>query len=335
MTLFSIIVPVYNVEAYLRECIDSILSQNYNDYELILVDDGSPDGCPAICDEYAEKDKRIKVIHKTNGGVVEARKAGVNISVGDYIVCVDGDDFVEQTYLFELSQIIDRHSPDIICCGHNEYRDGEKNAKHIMPPYGNLSKKDIEKFIYPILIEDKHGIYYPPSLWAKAFKIALYKEQQQIDSHIKIGEDCACTKSCIYYAESIYILDKCLYNYRLNPTSATKKPTAFPWDNPETVGKHLEAHIDMTQRDFQEQVYRFITHNLFIVACSQFNKDLPYKQIKKEIIENISLPYYRNAILNCQYRGYLKGKLAKFALKHKQIFFMYLYSKMLRRFSKK
>lgn len=95
----SIIVPVYNVEPYLRRCIDSILAQTFTDFELILVDDGSPDNCPAICDEYAEKDPRIVVIHKQNGGLSDARNAGLDIARGEYIGFVDSDDFIhKQTY---------------------------------------------------------------------------------------------------------------------------------------------------------------------------------------------------------------------------------------------
>ena len=93
--LISVIVPVYNVEPYLRKCVDSILAQSYSNLEVILVDDGSPDGCGAICDEYAAKDARVRVIHKPNGGVSDARNAGLDIMTGDYVAFVDSDDWVE------------------------------------------------------------------------------------------------------------------------------------------------------------------------------------------------------------------------------------------------
>ena len=88
---FSVIVPIYNVEKYLGECIESLINQTFKNIEIILIDDGSPDNSPKICDEYAEKDNRIKVIHKENGGVTSARKVGANAATGDYIVCVDAD----------------------------------------------------------------------------------------------------------------------------------------------------------------------------------------------------------------------------------------------------
>ena len=91
---FSVILPIYKVEKYLCECVDSILNQSFTDYEIILVDDGSPDGSGAICDEYAEKDARVKVIHKVNGGLSDARNAGFAIAQGEYVVFIDSDDYV-------------------------------------------------------------------------------------------------------------------------------------------------------------------------------------------------------------------------------------------------
>ena len=103
--MFSIIVAIYKVEKYLSQCIESILAQSYKNFELILVDDGSPDNCPVICDEYAKTDSRIKVVHKNNGGLVSARKAGIEIASGEYICFVDGDDFVQYDMLeqYEVS----------------------------------------------------------------------------------------------------------------------------------------------------------------------------------------------------------------------------------------
>lgn len=99
MCEISIIVPIYKVERYLKRCVDSILNQTFTDFELILVDDGSPDNCGRICDEYAEKDNRIYVIHKENGGLSDARNAGLDYATGQYIIFVDSDDFVEPDLL--------------------------------------------------------------------------------------------------------------------------------------------------------------------------------------------------------------------------------------------
>ena len=112
--LFSVIVPIYNIEKYIRRCIDSVLLQSFTDFELILVDDGSPDSCGAICDEYAKKDERIKVIHQENGGLVSARQAGIKAASGDYIFHLDGDDAVLPDALESAYKIICDTDADIV-----------------------------------------------------------------------------------------------------------------------------------------------------------------------------------------------------------------------------
>ena len=113
----SIIVPVYNVEKYLDKCIESIVNQTYRNIEIILVDDGSPDKCPEICNEWAKKDDRIKVIHKENGGLSSARNAALEIAQGDYITFVDSDDWIENDMIQSMLTCAAKNDADIVCCG--------------------------------------------------------------------------------------------------------------------------------------------------------------------------------------------------------------------------
>lgn len=116
--LFSIIVPIYKVEDYLDECVESILAQTYDNYELILVDDGSPDRCPALCDSWAEKDSRIKVVHKVNGGLSDARNAGMDAAAGEYLLMLDGDDYYNNNRALELlADKIEKNHSDIVMFG--------------------------------------------------------------------------------------------------------------------------------------------------------------------------------------------------------------------------
>ena len=114
MKKLSVIVPIYNVEQYLKKCLNSIVNQTYKDLEIILVDDGSPDGCPQLCDEYASLDNRIKVIHKKNGGLSSARNAGLDIATGDYVTFVDSDDYLETDIYEKVINIFEDHSADIV-----------------------------------------------------------------------------------------------------------------------------------------------------------------------------------------------------------------------------
>ena len=113
--LISVVIPVYKVEQYIHECVDSVIAQTYKNLDIILVDDGSPDSCPAICDEYAERDNRIRVIHKKNGGLSSARNAGIDIARGEYICFVDSDDYVSEIYVEQLYTTLKESGADMAC----------------------------------------------------------------------------------------------------------------------------------------------------------------------------------------------------------------------------
>lgn len=119
---FSIIVPVYKVEEYLPDCVESILNQDFDDFELILVDDGSPDGCPVICDDYTKKDSRVRVVHKQNGGLSDARNAGIDVATGDFLLFVDSDDYWDSTSaLGKINTVLEKYSADVVQFGHKKY----------------------------------------------------------------------------------------------------------------------------------------------------------------------------------------------------------------------
>jgi glycosyltransferase involved in cell wall biosynthesis len=144
MPQISVIVPVYNVEQYLSRCLDSIINQTYRNFEVILVDDGSPDKCPEICDYYALQDNRIKVIHKENGGLADVRNEGIRASSGEFITFIDSDDFVSFRYLEVLLDGITRHNADIIIAKFQRF-ESKNNIKNfvIIDDWKLLSKEDV------------------------------------------------------------------------------------------------------------------------------------------------------------------------------------------------
>jgi len=129
MCEISIIVPVYNVEKYLRKCVDSILNQTFKDFELILVDDGSPDNSGVICDEYAKKDSRVRVIHKKNGGLSDARNIGIDAAKGKYIGFIDSDDYIDQNMYKQLYDSLMKNNADLSICGIFDVFDGRTPVK--------------------------------------------------------------------------------------------------------------------------------------------------------------------------------------------------------------
>lgn len=327
MPKFSVIIPVYNVEKYIRQCVDSILNQTHTDFEVILVDDGSSDNCPIICDEYAKTDGRVIVVHKPNGGLVSARKAGANIAQGEYIVCVDGDDWVDKRHLENFYSIIQDFSPDIVTCQfiyayENEALNYATTSRYRI---GYYTKEFIEKEIYPSLIHNPCAKYFSPSIWAKAYRAELYKKYQlQVDDRIKISEDSACIIPCVFYANSLYISEKATCYYRQNTASMTKEKRAFAWDGPELVYKHIQNQIDLTVTDFQAQLYRKTAHDLFAVIVSQFNRDDSYRKIVKDIKEHLKSHIYADCIKKAKYKSW-NGKIMTISLKYRLFWLIKLF----------
>ena len=324
--LFSVVVPIYNCDNYLKNCVDSIIQQSYKKIELILVDDGSTDHSPKICDKYQQMDSRIKVIHKQNGGLVSARQAGAVIAKGEYIICVDSDDWVENDYIEQFARIVKKYSPDIIVSG--MILSCENKHIHKILPYrkGYYSKNNIKKEIFPLLIQDNNASYFAPTLAAKAIKRELYTlNQRPIDYRIKIGEDGACVIPCVYNANSMFILSYCGYHYRQNIYSMTKENKAFDWDGPRLIAEHLKNQIDLNQFDFRDQLYRKIVHELFTVVVSQFNRNEAYREICNDIYIHLQMPMYKKAISKANFSS-VKGKMALFSLRYKWYFCLYSYS---------
>lgn len=326
--MFSLIVPIYGVEAYLDKCLESIRSQSCDNFEAILVDDGSPDRCPEICDEYAKMDSRFKVIHKKNGGIVSARQAGVAEATGEYIVCIDGDDWIHPEYLSRFEEAIKKHNPEVVCCGYTISDEKEEKEMPVLNRYGFYNKEDIINDIYPMLIQKSDATYFRPSIWAKAFRTELYRMYQLTDSKINMGEDGACTIPTIYHAESLVILPDCYYFYRVNNSSITKRHKAFRWDGPEVIAQHLEKNIDMDQYDFRDQLYRKIVHELFTVVMTQFYRNEKYKVIVDDIKRNLDNPIYDEAIKKCRFNGSVLAKMMEYSLRYRLMFPIWVLSRI-------
>jgi glycosyltransferase involved in cell wall biosynthesis len=330
MPMFSVIVPIYNVEKYLKQCVESILNQTYKNFELILVDDGSFDNCPAICDRYEEKDDRVRVIHKTNGGLVSARKAGALVATGDYVVCVDGDDWVDEQCLEHYALIMQNYSPDlIVSVSVAAFEDETQNRTNSLPyRKGYYDKEHIKNEIYPLLIQNEYANYFVPTIWAKAYRANLYKKQQlAVSNQIKIGEDGACTIPYVYHAESLYITDAVTYYYRQNPSSMTKVKKAFSWSGPELIHKHIQNQVTIDEWNFREQLYRKTAHELFTVVVTQFNRNESYNTVVKDIKKNLKSEIYAESIKKAKFKS-LNGKMAVFAMKYGIWFLIKVYSKI-------
>lgn len=226
--IISVIVPIYNIANYVEQCIESLLAQTYKNMEIILVDDGSTDMCPEVCDRYAAKDSRVVVIHKQNEGLVRARKTGLQAATGEYIAYVDGDDWIEPNMIERLYNILIEQDIDIAMCGRFEdIGDTHRPVYHGIPE-GRYDRQALMDKVYPNMIVNgaffEWGVF--PGVWDKLFKReCLEKYQMAVDDRLTMGEDAACVYPCLLNADSIYVLRECLYHYRQLPSSMVKRRT--------------------------------------------------------------------------------------------------------------
>lgn len=214
----SIVVPMYGVEKYLEKCVNSLIHQTLKDIEIILVDDGSPDKCGEIAEQYAKNDARIKVIHQKNAGLGPARNTGMEVAVGEYIGFVDSDDWVNETMFEHLYNAALKSNADIAVGGHCDWRDGEILRKKQHPLAGktvrNKSEIDeIRKNIYGRRVDDKETEAFPMSVW-----IAIYRKALIDKNHLKfkniISEDVIFNISAYKFADTMVFTGDTDYCYR-------------------------------------------------------------------------------------------------------------------------
>lgn len=211
--LVSVVIPVYKVERYLPNCIESILRQTFKDFELILVDDGSPDNCGEICEEYAQKDSRIKVVHQPNGGLSAARNTGIDIAKGDYLTFVDSDDFVFPHYLEILVKMCRENDADMAVCSMVRCSSGDSMDDVVE----DVSKKDCE-----IFIDDKFEVFFDTKKISTTACGKLYKSFIFNSIRYPVGkyhEDIFTTYKTVHLANKIAFCVYLGYVYRINEES--------------------------------------------------------------------------------------------------------------------
>ena len=304
--LFSVIVPIYNIEKYIKRCIDSVLSQSFTNFELILVDDGSPDRCGAICDEYAKKDQRIQVIHKVNGGLVSARQAGIKVASGDYVFHLDGDDAVLPDALESAHNIIRETGADIVSFSYKCSINGKIGETVCdLVDEGLYNRKSIEQHIFPKLLSDKNMNHIFYFLCGKAIKRELAtKHQLNVNPAISLGEDLSCIVPCYLEAETVYMSKKAIYLYTIrNDSISTDFKTHQITQIADVIRGLRELRMEKP-KDFDEQISRYSCFMCFAILAAaaegnHFNSvtklqelilgSLHKEEIKKAYFENITL----------------------------------------------
>ena len=332
---FSVIVPIYKVEEYLPTCIESVLGQSFSDFELILVDDGSPDQCPAMCDTYAEKDTRIKVIHKPNGGLASARRAGIRVAAGEYVFNLDSDDAIEPDTLECAHKIITDTNCEIVSFSYRWV----KNSDTVRITNDGLDEglyigESLENQIFPRLLMDKNMEHLSYYLSGKAVcRDLLTTNQLNVSEKISLGEDLCCVVPCYLQAKSVYISKKPAYLYTVRGDSLSNAFNAKQIGLVEDVIHEISKNDFSRVADIEEQLCRYSCFMCFAILAAaaegshfefldeindlilnSINKDL----IKKAQFKNITLKtkiavalMKKEHIKTAFYILYLSGKIKR------------------------
>lgn len=270
----SIIVPIYNVESYLRECLDSICAQEGIRSEIILVDDGSTDCSGAICDEYARKHTKIRVIHKSNGGPASARNAGLDVMTGDYVAFVDSDDYIAPDMYRTLFEAMADTESRIACCGHFRVMDGKVTAAE--RPVTEKKKLAGSEIIRNLML-DKEMTYSPCD---KLFQAQLFTGVRFPGGNLP-SEDLPCLYSILKKAERVIYIGQAKYYYRWVKTSMTRKE--FSPKNISTVHYTQEICGDVLKSfpEFRDEALFALTQCVASVYARMIT-DGKEKECKKE-----------------------------------------------------
>ena len=295
--MISVIVPLYNVEFYLRRCINSILNQSFVNFELLLIDDGSIDTSGIICNEYAEKDRRIKVFHKENGGVSSARNVGLANAKGTWIAFVDADDWVEPDYLKNLIDHVD-DSIDLVISYTQRYTKGANFRKEIYPSKLISDKNFEEMFI-------ENDMHWHTAPWSKLYRIELIKRQNIIFCEgMYISEDALFNFQVMMCSRSIYISNDTDYIYSVDTESSLTK-RVFSIDS-ELQTYHNIANIVSSMIEAKQIKHPKALHNLYYLNALNIRRVLNalyYNSASRteriNILESIDIQTYVNYIGKC------------------------------------
>lgn len=274
--LVSVSVPIYRVEKELRRCLDSLVNQTLKNIEIILVDDGSPDGCGAICDEYAERDARIKVVHQQNGGSSKARAVGLELATGEYYTVCDGDDWVESTMYEDMYHKATQEDADIVLCNfYSDYNDGRSVAS---TPYTYTTQ---EQYIEDLMLR-KASV----TTCSKLFRLSTIRRLGiEYTPGVNLGEDALFIFKLLLSPQRIVTLNKNLYHYQrdINSISYTNNISLRSVDNAGYVHRWKgENYTD--ERYARAHQHSLVNYAFAALRCNEISKEQ-----FREILDDLSL----------------------------------------------
>ena len=274
---------MYNVEKYALQCIESIEAQNFRDFELIIVDDGSTDSTSEILEGAKKIYSNMVVIHKENGGLTSARKAAAEKAIGDYVFIIDGDDYIDADCLKQFADVITDCHPDVVVSGYKKtFSDGSFKEINAVP--GNLCGLYIDNDINENVLTNIFSI--STTVWAKAISRELYLSvQMKLYDSITMGEDGCIVYPVLSNAKSIFFLSKYPYYYRYNDESMTKsKKKYISWNSCLDRISFIEENLSLDKCHLEEQFSKYVIHACFNAVITQMRKER-FLSVRRNAIE--------------------------------------------------
>lgn len=336
----SIIIPIYNAEKFLDRSVNSLIKQDNNYLEVILVDDGSVDRSGEICDQYAAEYEYIKVIHKVNGGSSTARNEGLKIATGTHISFLDADDFVDETAYKDIIEVIQKYDPDCLDFGWkyiNDYGDVTYNL-HEIPKNTVLDKEMIKKNIIPPLINvvEKNSYFIYDFVWSKIYKKEIIDHYSIcFDNNRRTWEDRTFVVEYLKYCNSFYSIDKCFYNYVSVPNSLSRK---YDMDFLSIILANYQKYQELfgDEYDFEcqysQNYWRNSVSNMIIRSLKEKdNKQEIEKNILKILMNEQVIDWFSNSISEDE----TERKINELVITHKNEEVLSLYKSMIKKESLK
>ncbi len=298
-TLVTVVVPIYNVEKYLDRCISAVINQTYSDLEIILVDDGSPDNCPALCDEWADRDSRIRVVHKDNAGLGMARNTGIEHASGKYIFFFDSDDYVDITIVEKCVASAEKYGSDAVIYGRCEvYDDGRCIKKHISSQKELFVSKAVTNELLPAMFTYDMG--FGVSAWGKMYSLdAIRRSSLRFVSEREIiSEDAYFALEFFSRVDTVSIVNECLYCYYKRGDSLSR---SFKPDRHKQNDLFLQRSVGYARTaGLPERVVTCLTarYHMYVVSSMKqlVASDLPAKEKNVLLKEMLRGDVLRNSI---------------------------------------
>ncbi len=310
--LISIIIPVYNVRPYIARCLDSVIKQTYKNLEIIIIDDGSTDGSAKICDEYTEKDSRIRVIHRGNEGVSSARNLGKEIATGRWLSFVDADDTIEPEFCEEMLRCANDKCVDYVCSGY------KRIFPHGSEAYNTSFKRKVLKkneFIYCLLnVQFGYGFVHMKLIKANIAKLVTF------DKNLEVGEDALYNLEIADKIPEVAILEKPLYNYYATSNSVVKRWDKHYIEKYRKAVEEIKSYIEEKYgKEYEADVENFITYHAFLILVNYCCHD-KNKHRLDSLKKLLDIEIFREAIDTSSYKNLrFSRRITLYCMKHRRL----------------